>query len=242
MTASSSRAEKIGKNYRNVLGEVAEAAAAAGRNAAEIRTIGVTKYFGIAEAKALVDAGCLDLGESRPQEIWEKSLELPQSVRWHLIGHLQRNKVRRTLPLIHLLHSLDSDRLAGELQRESLAQGIRASVLLEIHIAGDATKTGMRAEDAEKWLAMYASDDNLRQQLQVLGLMGMSSLGAEAPQIHREFEFLRNRMHAWNDLFGMQMNELSMGMSQDYAIAIAQGATMVRIGSRLFEGLPDAET
>jgi uncharacterized pyridoxal phosphate-containing UPF0001 family protein len=100
----------------------------------------------------------------------------------------------------------------------------------------------MRAEDAEKWLAMYASDDNLRQQLQVLGLMGMSSLGAEAPQIHREFEFLRNRMHAWNDLFGMQMNELSMGMSQDYAIAIAQGATMVRIGSRLFEGLPDAET
>ncbi|MBU6236212.1 MAG: YggS family pyridoxal phosphate-dependent enzyme [Planctomycetes bacterium] len=239
MSASSSRAEKIGKNYRNVLGEVANAAAAAGRSQAEIRTIGVTKYVGAAEAMALVDAGCLDLGESRPQEIWGKAPQLPSPVRWHLIGHLQRNKVRRTIPQIHLVHSLDSARLADEILKESQALGIRTAVLLEIQIAQDATKTGMQPQEAQTWLEHYASDDRKQSQLEVRGLMGMSSLGAESSQVHREFAFLRNQMHAWNQRFGMQMSELSMGMSQDFAIAIAEGSTMVRIGSRLFEELPN---
>lgn len=213
------------------------AAKAAGRGPEEIRVVGVTKYVGHEEAMALVEAGCLDLGESRPQEVWEKASRLPAAVRWHLIGHLQRNKVRRTLPQIHLLHSLDSSRLADEIHKESLTQGIRAAVLLEIQIAQDATKTGMPPREAEIWFESYVSDDIRRRHMDVRGLMGMSSLGAEISQVGREFAFLRNQMEAWNQRFGMQMSELSMGMSQDYAIAIAEGATIVRIGSRLFEGL-----
>jgi len=229
--------EKIQENYRQVVREVADAAVAAGRQPADVRIIGVTKYVGVAEAKGLVDAGCIDLGESRPQEVWEKAPQLPASVRWHLVGHLQRNKVRRTLPQIHLLHSLDSARLADEIQKESLAQELHTKVLLEIQIAQDATKTGLPIPEAQAWLERYAANDQLRRHLEVRGLMGMSSLGASASQVHREFESLRHLMHAWNQRWGLQMMDLSMGMSQDFAIAIAEGSTLVRIGSRLFEGL-----
>ncbi|MFO0013430.1 MAG: YggS family pyridoxal phosphate-dependent enzyme, partial [Planctomycetota bacterium] len=113
------RAEKIRENYLQVLRDVAEVASAAGRNPETVRVVAVTKYVDLADTRALVEAGCVDLGESRPQNVWEKAPQLPPSVRWHLIGHLQRNKVRRTLPQVHLLHSLDSMRLTEELTKEA---------------------------------------------------------------------------------------------------------------------------
>lgn len=239
MNASSARAEKIRENYQQVLGEVAAAASTVGRSPDSIRVVAVTKYVGVPEALALVEAGCLDLGESRPQSLWDKALSLPSSVRWHLIGHLQRNKVERTLPFVHLMHSLDSMRLTDAIAGEAHRIDARIAVLLEVHIAQDASKTGMRPEEARLWLERYASDAGLRQRIELRGLMGMSSLDADISQVHREFASLRTQMEAWNELLGLQMTELSMGMSQDFAVAIAEGSTIVRIGSRLFEGLPE---
>lgn len=242
MSASTSDADLIQANYRQVLGELSDAASAAGRKPGEIRLIAVTKYVGIRETIALVEAGCLDLGESRPQSLWEKFPQIPPSVRWHFIGHLQRNKVKRTLPMIHLLHSLDSIRLTDEIEREASNTHDRLPVLLEIHIAQEATKTGMPPEEAEEWMRRYVADESLQQRVELRGLMGMASLNTDASQTHREFASLRSKMEAWNERFHLQMSELSMGMSQDFAIAIAEGSTMVRIGSRLFEGVASSTT
>lgn len=242
MNASSARAEKIRENYRQVLEEVEGAVSAAGRPPDSVRVVAVTKYVGVPEALALVEAGCLDLGESRPQSLWDKAPRLPATVRWHLIGHLQRNKVERTLPLVHLMHSLDSMRLTDAIAGEAGRIDAPIAVLLEVHIAQDSSKTGMRPEEARDWLERYVSDALLRQRIELRGLMGMSSLDADASQVHREFASLRNQMQTWNEELGLQMTELSMGMSQDFAIAIAEGSTIVRIGSRLFEGLPQADT
>lgn len=234
------RAEKIRENYLQVLRDVAEVASAAGRNPETVRVVAVTKYVDLADTRALVEAGCVDLGESRPQNVWEKAPQLPPSVRWHLIGHLQRNKVRRTLPRVHLLHSLDSMRLTEELAKEASSLEMSIRVLLEIRIAHDASKTGMAPEDATQWLERYVADERLRNRVRLQGLMGMSSLGADVSQVRREFASLRTWMETWNQRYALAMTELSMGMSQDFAIAIAEGSTVVRIGSRLFEGLPDA--
>lgn len=238
MTASTSRAAKIQENYRRVVEDVAAAAVAAGRCPEEVRLIAVTKYVAAEDIVPLVEAGCRDVGESRPQSLWEKTPRFGESLRWHLIGHLQRNKVRRTLPQIHLLHSLDSMPLTDQIVRNASELGLSVDALLEIRIAHDATKTGMSASDARQWLERYASDESVRGCLKLKGLMGMSSLDAASSQVHREFECLRTSMERWNREFGLQMTELSMGMSQDFAIAIAEGSTMVRIGSRIFEGLP----
>lgn len=240
MHASSLRAAKIQENYREILRQVASAAQATGRNPGDIRVVAVTKYVGVADAMALVDGGCLDLGESRPQSIWQKAAAATSPVRWHLIGHLQRNKVRRTLPQIHLLHSLDSMRLAEELAKEASSLDMSIGVLLEVQIARDASKTGMAPEDAAAWLDRYVTEDQLRNRVRLQGLMGMSSLGADVSQVRREFASLRSWMETWNQRYGLEMSELSMGMSQDFEAAIAEGSTLVRIGSRLFEGLPDA--
>jgi len=204
--------------------------------------VAVTKYVGVPEVVALVEAGCLDLGESRPQSLWEKAPLLPETVRWHLIGHLQRNKVERTLPFVHLMHSLDSMRLTDAIANEAQRTDAQIAVLLEVHIGQDSSKTGMRPEEARLWLERYTSDVGLRQRIELRGLMGMSSMNADASQVHREFASLRTHMETWNERLGLQMTELSMGMSQDFAVAIAEGSTIVRIGSRLFEGLPQADT
>jgi PLP dependent protein len=236
MNANVMRAEQIRKNYQQILKEVAAAESSAGRVAGGVRVVAVTKYVGVVETMALVEAGCLDLGESRPQSIWDKAPQLPADVRWHLIGHLQRNKVRRTLPFLHLMHSLDSQRLSAQIERDSMELGVCVSALLEINITQDLSKTGMQPGDAEVWLERYASEEGLRDRIRLLGLMGMSSLDADASQARREFASLRERCEAWNRRFGLKMSELSMGMSHDFVSAIAEGATLVRIGSRLFEG------
>lgn len=236
MNANVTQSERIRENYQQILTEVASATAAAGRAPGSVRVVAVTKYVGVPETRALVDAGCLDLGESRPQTIWEKAPQLSGNVRWHLIGHLQRNKVRRTLPFLHLIHSLDSVRLSEQIEKDAGELGVRVAALLEINITQDASKTGMQPADAEGWLDGYAMDEGLRDRVALLGLMGMSSLDADPSQARREFASLREYREVWNQRFGLQMTELSMGMSHDFDSAIAEGATLVRIGSRLFEG------
>lgn len=232
---------RIRENFLEIQGLVTAAAARSGRSADAVRIVGVTKYVDASAARAVVEAGCLDLGESRPQSLWDKAEQLPGSVRWHLIGHLQRNKCKRTLPLLHMLHSLDSWRLAEQIVADAAPQSPPVRVLLEVNLTLDPTKTGLPPEAALPWLHQYLNAPNLRQRLHLVGLMGMSSLAADRDQTRREFAHLRELRDRWSHELGLPLPELSMGMSDDFEIAIEEGSTCVRIGSRFFRD-PDASS
>ena len=146
---------RLADNWNAVQHEVAEAAIACGRQPSEVTIVGVSKYVDADCTRALVDAGCVDLGESRPQSIWQKAdaLGLPGIVTWHMIGHLQTNKVRRVLRYRPVIHSVDSQRLLDCIATESIAQGVTTRVLLEVNISGDESKTGLPPDSLEALLA-----------------------------------------------------------------------------------------
>jgi pyridoxal phosphate enzyme (YggS family) len=223
-------------NIARVRAEIEAAAVRSGRAAGAVTLVAATKYVDAANTRQVAAAGVLDLGESRPQEIWAKGPELSDlPIRWHLIGHLQRNKVRRTLPFVLLIHSVDSLRLLEELQTEAARLGRRIEILLEVNISGDENKTGFAPNEMEATLRAAANHPNL----QVRGLMSMAGLDTNAQAAHAQFaavRALRDKLQT-NAPPNVQLTELSMGMSNDFREAIAEGATMVRVGSSLFEGV-----
>ncbi len=214
--------------------EVAAAAIAAGRSVEDVTVIGVTKYVDADWTVALADAGCLHLGENRPQVLWKKveSTDFPEPIQWHMIGHLQTNKVRRLLRYQPLIHSVDSTRLLEVIAEESVLKGIETKVLLEINISGDERKTGLTPSQAVDLLGEIRPDG-----VCLSGLMAMAGLGVNESTTRRQFDEVRQLRDRLAQLSGLALNELSMGMSADYTHAIHSGATMVRIGSRLFQGL-----
>lgn len=242
----------IARNLARIRERIADAALRSGRRPVEITLVGVTKYVTPDVIRELIVAGCRDLGEARPQQLWDRAehiaaepLVRPSSanptdaidsaVRWHLIGHLQRNKIRRTLPCLHLLHSADSQRLIEACGVEAIALGRTLPVLLEVNISGDAAKHGFRPEELPGLIETLGAIRGV----DIRGLMAMSGLASDAEQTRREFAAvrdLRDRLQAQCPL-GIQLRELSMGMSGDFEIAIEEGATLVRVGSALFEGL-----
>jgi pyridoxal phosphate enzyme (YggS family) len=229
---------RIAENLQRVRAQIAEAAARAGRRADEVRLVGVTKYVGVAETEALLAAGLRDLGESRPQELWRKAEALSrQDVQWHLIGHLQRNKVRRTLPLAPLIHSADSLRLLKAVHEEAESLDLTSQVLLEVNVSGEAAKHGLAPEDVEPLLPAVAA---LRR-VQVAGLMTMASLSGGREQARRDFARLRESRDRLAPICPAEvsLSELSMGMSGDFDLAIEEGATVVRVGSALLEGIAE---
>jgi PLP dependent protein len=229
-------ASRIRDNVARVRENIAAAAKRSGQLSEAILLVGVSKYVDSAIARLVVEAGVDDLGESRPQELWRKAEALADmTVSWHFIGHLQRNKVKRTVPLVKCIHSADSLRLLQEINHEGAASMCWPDVLLEVNISGDASKTGLKPEEIEPLLPDIASLKNIR----VIGLMTMSGFESDAGQTRREFAALRElRDKLGRDLApNIVLNELSMGMSGDYEIAIEEGATIVRVGSALFEGL-----
>jgi pyridoxal phosphate enzyme (YggS family) len=234
MPASRIADDRIAANVARVRASIAAAAERSGRRPADVTLIAVTKYVSAAETAAVIAAGCHDLGESRPQQLWAKAAELNDPhIRWHLLGHLQRNKIRRTLPLVSLLQSVDSRRLLDALAEEAALAQRKLPILLEVNISGDAHKTGLPPAELEPLLAHAVA----LPQIEVRGLMGMASLegdDAAARQDFRNLRLLRDKLAA---TFAGQcsLSELSMGMSGDFEIAIEEGATMVRVGSMLFE-------
>lgn len=226
--------QRLAENLAKIRDQIASAAARAGRSRDEVRLIAVTKYVTPAIAAALYDLGCADLGESRPQELWTKAATLAgRAVHWHLIGHLQRNKIRRTLPLVTLLHSVDRESLIAELDAEAAHLGEPVSILLEVNISGDTAKHGFTLPQAAEVANKLFAFPHLR----LRGLMGMSGLESDLNEGRRQFESLRSLSDQLTGAFHGGMGELSMGMSEDFPIAIEEGATMVRIGSALFEGV-----
>jgi pyridoxal phosphate enzyme (YggS family) len=230
------------ENLARVGDEVAEACRRAGRAAESVRIVAVTKYVPVAWAAILLDAGCRDLGESRPQALWDRAAILSANgfpsdpVRWHLIGRLQRNKVRRTLPVVSLIHSLDSQRLLETLASEAATQRIDAAALVEVNLDGDPGRGGMAPGDVKRLL-----DAAVDGPVKIRGLMGMASApgpSGDDGTARRQFAALRAlRDRLATDHPGLE--ELSMGMSGDFVDGILEGATIVRIGSALWEGMPE---
>lgn len=207
-----------------------------GRASQDITLVGVTKYVPAEVARALVAEGLTDLGESRPQELWRKAAALADlPVRWHLVGPLQTNKVRRTLPLVQCLHSVDSQRLLAAIDAEAKGLARPAAVLLEVNLSGEPAKHGFPPEAMEEVLGFAASCHRV----QVRGLMTMAPLAGGLEAARRTFAGLRELRDRLQPLCppSIVLAELSMGMSHDLEVAIEEGATLVRVGSALFEGI-----
>jgi pyridoxal phosphate enzyme (YggS family) len=235
----------IANNLHRVQERIARAAESAGRRADEIMLVGVTKYVGTEEAEQLVAAGCHNLGESRPQELWKKAESMsseragPSStppIHWHLIGHLQRNKVARTLPLVTLIHSIDSERLLAEINNACAAPSDMlpvVDILLEVNTSGESAKHGLAPDDVARLLDVAPR----YQRVNILGLMTMAALDGGpniAAQNFAALRKLRDKLKP-DTPDNIVLNELSMGMSGDFESAIREGATIVRVGSALWE-------
>jgi pyridoxal phosphate enzyme (YggS family) len=216
------------------------ACARAGRDRAGVTLVAVTKTVPVAVAALLPGLGVRDLGESRPQELWRKAAALP-AVRWHLIGHLQRNKVERTLPLVHAIHSIDSLRLL-EAVEAGCAAGLCPDrplpVLLEVNASCEAAKHGFTPEEVPALAPMLAGLKAVR----VDGLMTVAAYEEDPDRCRPTFVTLRELRDRLKRLVGpaQPLNQLSMGMSNDFEVAVEEGATLVRLGTVLFEGLEDA--
>lgn len=231
MTGSSSR---IAENIARVRERIAAAARASGRSATDVKLVAVTKYVGSAEVEAVVAAGCRDVGESRPQDLWEKAADLEQTdVAWHLVGHLQRNKVRRTIPLVALIHSVDSLRLVRAIDEAAAAIEKRLPILLEVNISADAAKHGFAPDAIEPSLPELAEFAHV----EVRGLMAMAALEGGLDEARKNFADLRELRDRLRPACpaGVTLSELSMGMSRDFEAAVEEGATIVRVGRTLFE-------
>ncbi|NLX98482.1 MAG: YggS family pyridoxal phosphate-dependent enzyme [Rhodopirellula sp.] len=230
------QADRITENVAGVRERIAAAAAASGRSADDVTLVAVTKYVGPNVIRAVVGAGCTRLGESRPQQLWSRAAEIDDlRVEWHLIGHLQRNKVQRTLPLVAMIQSVDSLRLAAAINEAAAVSGRITPILLEVHISDDASKHGFEPDELDRTLQDLAGLEHVR----IGGLMCMAGLEGGLAGAQRDFAALRrlrDRLRA-NCPPQIDLRELSMGMSGDYEVAIREGATIVRVGSALFEGV-----
>jgi PLP dependent protein len=228
-------AKRIAENLARVRERIAEAALASGRAADEVTLVAVTKFVGLVEIESLLAADCPDLGESRPQALWRKAEALAgRPIHWHMIGHLQRNKVRRTAPLVDLVHSADSRELVETLEACAAEGARRLPVLLEVNVSGEAAKHGFAPEAVESFLADLPRFGHL----EVRGLMAMARLEGGRDAAQGDFARLRELRDRLRPLCpaGVSLDELSMGMSGDYDLAVREGATLVRVGSALFEG------
>jgi PLP dependent protein len=226
----------LAENLARTRERIEAAARASGRSPDAVTLVAVTKYIPTDWAGVLAAEGCRDLGESRPQELWAKAEALADlPIRWHFIGHMQRNKLRRSLPAIGLFHSIDSPRLLEALDEQAASLGRRVAALVEVNISGDENKGGFAPADLEpliERLDQFAHVD-------VEGLMGMAGLSADQAEAERQFDELRQLRDRFVGRLpaGKTWPHLSMGMSGDFEAAIRQGATLVRIGSALVEGL-----
>jgi len=233
--------ERIAANLAAIRERIAAACRQAGRPADAVRLVAVTKYVAADLTRLVLESGCQDLAESRPQAIWSKAEVLAAGqppARWHLVGHLQRNKIRRTLPLLSMLHSLDSLRLLESITGEAATAALPTpcEVLVEVNLTADPGRSGVPVAEAAALVDAASRAPGIR----LRGLMGMAGHpDAAGADPRRDFARLRGlrddlalRLPA-PDMLG----ELSMGMSNDFEAAIQEGATIVRIGSAIFEGL-----
>lgn len=199
----------------------------------QLVAVSKTKPNGLIQS--IYDQGQRIFGENRVQELVEKYEALPQDIQWHFIGHLQTNKVKYIAPFVSLIHSVDSLKVLKEINKQAKRNERIIDVLLQFHIAEEESKYGLDLAEAKEILESdaFAKMENIR----IVGVMGMATFTDNETQVRREFRNLKNIFFKLKELFFLEtesFKEISMGMSGDYAIAIEEGSTMVRIGSLLF--------
>ncbi|GAB5525701.1 MAG: YggS family pyridoxal phosphate-dependent enzyme [Roseivirga sp.] len=201
----------------------------------DTRLIAVSKTKPNEDLLQAYEAGQRDFGENKVQELARKSEELPKDIKWHMIGHLQRNKVKYLAPFVHLIHSVDSPRLAKEINKQAAKNDRVIDCLLQVYIANEDTKFGFSEEELMDFLT--SDEFNQLRNIRITGLMGMATNTEDQVQIRSEFASLKrisDRIGAELSTDQISMQELSMGMTSDYVIACEEGSTMVRIGSAIF--------
>jgi len=223
----------IQDNVKRVMEEIARAAAASGRKPEDITLVGVTKTVTAAQAKELIDAGVTNLGENRVQSLLDKYETLKDEPAWHLIGHLQTNKVKYIADKVSMIHSVDSLKLAEEIDRRFQMAGRTANILVQVNVSGEESKFGIQPEDAFPLMESLSQLKNI----QVCGLMTMAPK-TDHPDDCRKFFYGLHKLSVDirdKKYDNINMGQLSMGMSGDFREAILEGATIVRIGSALFQ-------
>ena len=222
--------EEIAKNLERVQTQIAEAAEKSGRSLNEIELVAISKTHDAEKVRAAYEAGQSLFGESRVQEARAKIPLLPSNLRWHFVGHLQKNKIRHALPLFELFHSVDSLVLAQEMNRIAAEDGTHSRVLLEVNETGEGSKFGFRPDklrqDMEALLALP--------RLSIEGLMTIPPLAKEAEASREHFVDLRELRDRLETEFQMKLPHLSMGMTNDFFVAVEEGATLVRVGTAIF--------
>ena len=230
-------ADRIAENLTRVRAQISQACQRAGRDNNDVTLVCVTKYARPEWIDGLLECGEFVLGESRPQQLEQRASRFSDQVQWHLIGQLQRNKVRRTLAVTSMIHSVDSMKLLERIDTIAADDGHRPSVLLQVNISGEDTKGGFTSDVLrDAWPRIHSLES-----VHVRGLMTMAPL-TDDPRTSRDtFDRIR---HLSLELGagptgqgGACLTELSMGMSNDFEIAIEAGATIIRLGRTLFEGL-----
>ena len=213
----------IADNIRKIESELPE----------HVRLVAVTKYHSLEDTQAVIDAGVFDLGESRVQDFLKKYEVLGDGPRWHFIGHLQKNKVKYLIGKTFLIHSVDSLELLEVIDRESKKKGLITSILLQLNLAREDSKSGFLEEDLNSVLKVIPRYKNTK----VLGLMAMGPLTQNNEEIRNVFVELKriyDRIKEESQSSAIQMEYLSMGMTDDYRIAIEEGSNMIRIGRKIF--------
>jgi PLP dependent protein len=220
----------IAENLERAHEQIAQAAAKVGRAVDEIELVAISKTHDAAKVREAIEAGQTLFGESRVQEARVKIPELPSNLRWHFVGHLQKNKIRHALPLFELTHSVDSLALAEDINRIAEEDGLHPRVLLEVNVAGEGSKFGFQPDrlraEMESLLALP--------RLSILGLMTIPPIAEEAEASRKYFVQLRELRARLQTEFHVDLAQMSMGMTQDFAVAVEEGATLVRIGTAIF--------
>ncbi|PKM90991.1 MAG: YggS family pyridoxal phosphate-dependent enzyme [Firmicutes bacterium HGW-Firmicutes-12] len=224
--------DRIRANMNEVKEEIAEACRRSERNIDEIKVIAVSKSHPVEVIRKAIQQGLDVFGENRVQELIQKQMELSDEIEWHLIGTLQRNKIKYIIGQVALIHSVDSYKLAQAISSEALARNIVVDVLLQVNIAGEISKSGF---DSKELLTEIKEISTLKG-IKIKGLMTIAPYVSDIEEARPVFKQLRLLAKTIEDMKieGVEMKELSMGMSSDFTVAVEEGATLIRVGSRIF--------
>ncbi|MDD5566443.1 MAG: YggS family pyridoxal phosphate-dependent enzyme [Candidatus Omnitrophica bacterium] len=227
----------VRENIMKVRLRIASACARVGRNPSGVRIVAVSKYRSLREVEEAVESGVFDVAENRLQEATLKHASLSPdfgNIRWHMVGHLQTNKAKQAVRMFDFIHSVDSIRLAQEIQIQASKIDKTQNILVQVNTSGEKTKSGFTPQDVKEAIRIIAGLKHLA----VKGLMTIAPIVQDHEQARPYFRLLRELLNEVNSLLNTQhsMQELSMGMSDDFEVAVEEGATMLRIGRAIFEG------
>lgn len=222
----------VAENYRDVEEKICAACARSGRSREEVTLIAVSKTKPVEMIREAVEAGATVFGENKVQELCDKYEALPANLHWHLIGHLQRNKVKYIVDKAELIHSVDSLRLAEEISKEAVRKNVHVNMLIEVNVAEEESKFGVKVENTEELVRQIALLPNIH----IQGLMTIAPYVTDPEENRWVFRALKKLAVdiKMKNIDNVRMDALSMGMTGDYQVAVEEGATMVRVGTGIF--------